>query len=381
MRQFSIFTLLLVPMAVHADADLIIHNGKVITVDAAFSISEAVAIKDGKILATGNDGEILKHQGEKTRLIDADGKVVMPGLMDSHTHPLGAALSEWKEPLPDLHSLKSVFDYITQKTKTTPEGEWIVVRYAFPTRLDEGRFPTIAELDQIAPKHPVLYHAGPAGICNSMALKVSGVTKDTPSPVGGILVKDAVTGEPTGMLRAAYGVLKGVPTDAGAKTADKLSALKKLFHLYNEQGLTSVADRDCPRETLDLYRLLKKDDDLTVRLNIARSFSSGGTREQIIKQMDALPGEDKLGGPTGVGDDFIRIGPIKLYLDGGMLNGTAYMRQPWPMGAYLPSCRRGLPRLAVHSTGTVNDDSGGSHQTQMADDRPHRRRRRYGCPA
>jgi predicted amidohydrolase YtcJ len=336
MRRLSLLAALLLPAALRgADAaDLVVHNAKVLTVDAKFSTAEAVAVKDGKILFVGPGAEALKLKGDGTRVIDAGGKVVMPGLMDSHSHPLGAALSEWQEPLPDLHSLVNVFDYIKAKAKTTPEGEWIVVRYAFPTRLDEARFPTRAELDAAAPKHPVLYHAGPAGICNSMALKVSGVTKDTPNPRNGVVVKDPKTGEPTGMLRSAYGVLKGVPgEDPSVKHDDKLAALKKLFRLYNEQGLTSVADRNAGRGELDLYRELHKAGELTVRMNVARSFGSGGSREAVVKRLEALPGPDKLGGPTGVGDEWVRIGPIKLFLDGGMLNGTAYMRQPWPKGA------------------------------------------------
>jgi len=322
------------PLAAAETADLIIHNAKLVTVDAKFSIAQAVAVKDGRILAVGTNDEALKHKGESTRVIDAKGKTVLPGLMDSHTHPLMAALAEWKEPLPDLHSLKNVFDYIKAKTKSTPAGEWIVVRYAFPTRLDEARFPTKAELDAVAPDHPVLYHAGPAGICNSMALKVSGVTKDTPNPGTGVVVKDEKTGEPTGMLRSAYGVLKGVPgDDPSVSHADKLSALKKLFRLYNEFGLTSVADRNAGRDSLDLYKELQKNKELTVRVNVARAFNPSTSREQTAKRFDELPGKDKLGGPTGVGDEWVRIGPIKLFLDGGMLNGTAYMRQPWPRGA------------------------------------------------
>ena len=129
-----------------------------------------------------------------------------------------------------------------------------MLRYAFPTRLDEARFPTKAELDEAAPKHPVLYHAGPAGMVNSLALKVSGITQDTPNPPAGIVVKDAETGEPTGMLRNAYRLLKGLPREDARLSADvKRDALKKLFRLYNEQGLTSIADRNAGREALDLY--------------------------------------------------------------------------------------------------------------------------------
>jgi predicted amidohydrolase YtcJ len=316
-----------------ADADLILHNGKVITVDPQFHIEAAVAVKGERILAVGTNEAVLKHKGPTTRVIDLGGKTALPGLYDSHVHPLGAALSEAKEPLPELKSLKEVFAYIRKQAETTPEREWIVIRYAFPTRLDEARFPTKAELDEAAPKHPVLYHAGPAGVVNSMALKVSGVTKDTKNPANGVVVKDPATGEPTGMLRNAYDVLKGVPRESGRLSADeKRSGLKKLLRLYNERGLTSIADRNTDREGLDLYLDLEKRGELPVRVNVARSFNPYGNREEIASRFDALPGKDGHGGPTGAGDEWVRIGPIKLFLDGGMLNGTAYMRQPWPKG-------------------------------------------------
>src|SRR5438105_4752239 len=188
-------------------ADLIIHHAKVLTVDDKFQIVEAVAVKGDRILALGEDQEILKLKGPKTKVIDAHNRNVLPGLYDSHTHPVGAASSEIVETLPHLTSLEDAFAYIRQKTADTPEGKWIVLRYAFPTRLKEGRFPTREELDKVAPRHPVLYHAGPAGLVNTMGLKVSGITKDTPNPSrAAIIVKDPVTGEPTGMLRNAYGV-------------------------------------------------------------------------------------------------------------------------------------------------------------------------------
>ena len=101
------------------------------------------------------------------------GKTVMPGLYDSHTHPLGAATSELDESLPALKSLEDVFAYLKKKTTELPKGEWIVMRFAFPTRLKEARFPTRAELDKAAPDHPVLYNAGPASMVNSKALEVS----------------------------------------------------------------------------------------------------------------------------------------------------------------------------------------------------------------
>lgn len=314
-------------------AELIIHHASVITVDPKFRIFEAVAAKDGRILALGDDETIFKLRGPKTMIIDANGNSVLPGLYDSHTHPVSAAISELAAPLPVLHSLRDVFTYIRKQAATTPRGEWIVVRYAFPTRLTEGRFPTRAELDVAAPNHPVLYHAGPAGVANSLALKISDITKETPNPPAGTIVKDPMTGQPTGMLRNAYRVLKGVPQESAKVSASaKREAVKKLFQLYNAQGLTSIGDRNASRADLDLYLSLKENQELTLRINVARSFDPSGTREEIVRRLEELPGKDKRGGPTGVGDAWVRIGPIKLFLDGGMLNGSAYMRQPWPPG-------------------------------------------------
>lgn len=311
--------------------DLIIHHAKILTVDSKFTIAEALAIKGDRIVAVGEDEEILKLRGPKTKIVDANLRNILPGLYDSHLHPTGAATSEIAEPLPALRSLKDVFAHIRKKAAELPEGEWIVLRFAFPTRLLEARFPTKAELDEAAPKHPVLYNAGPASMVNSMALKVSDITRDTPNPANGVIVKDPKTGEPTGMLRSAESKLKGV---RGSKRVEinRPEAVKKLFALYNSYGITSGADRNADRSAVDLYQGLADKGELTVRMNVARGFSPYGTREEIARRFDALPGKDGKGGPTGTGGIWVRIGPIKFFLDGGMLNGTAYMRQPWPPG-------------------------------------------------
>src|SRR5687767_6398588 len=118
-----LLALLLLPAAALADADLIVHRARVVTVDARFSIAEALAVADGKILAVGTEDDVTKHKGPKTIVINAGGKTVLPGLMDSHVHPTGAALSEWKEPLPDPRSIQEVLTFIREKARTTPEGQ------------------------------------------------------------------------------------------------------------------------------------------------------------------------------------------------------------------------------------------------------------------
>jgi predicted amidohydrolase YtcJ len=317
-------------------ADLIVHHGKVLTVDAGFFIGEAFAVKDGRIIAMGSDEEIFRfvEQG-KTKVIDAEGLPVMPGLIDSHVHLMGASSSEISAPLPEFKSLEDAYAFIRKKGSDLPEASWIVVPYAFPTRLKEARFPTKAELDAVDSKHPVLYHAGPTGVANTKALQVSGITRDTKNPPGGIVVKDPATGEPTGMLRGspALALLKQAPNvDSDNPPEAKREAVKKLLALYNMTGLTSVADRNTSREALDQFLALQKAGELTMRITISPSFNPNGTREEIIKRLETMAGGDGRFGPTGKGDDWIRVGPIKLFLDGGMLNGSAYMREPWPKG-------------------------------------------------
>jgi predicted amidohydrolase YtcJ len=317
-------------------ADLIVHHAKIVTVDAAFSFSEAMAVKAGRIVALGSDEEIFRwvEQG-KTKVIDAEGLPVLPGLIDSHVHLLGASSSEIAAPLPEFKSLEDAYAFIRKKAADLPEKDWIVVPYAFPTRLKEARFPTKAELDAVDAKHPVLYHAGPTGVANSKALQVSGITRDTQNPPGGIVVKDPASGEPTGMLRGspALALLKQAPNvDSDSPPEAKREAVKKLLALYNMTGITSVADRNTSRDALDHFLALQKEGQLTVRVTISPSFNPSGTREQIAKKLDDMAGGDGRFGPTGKGDDWIRVGPIKLFLDGGMLNGSAYMREPWPKG-------------------------------------------------
>lgn len=315
-----------------APPDLILHNARIVTVDQKFRIVAALAIRGERIQAVGDDQAMLALKGPTTRVLDLGGRMVLPGLYDSHVHPTMAGTSELAAPLPNLRSLDDVFSYIRHQASKLPEGKWVVMRFAFPTRLKEGRFPTRAELDRVAPRHPVLYNAGPVSLVNSMGLKVSGITRTTPNPPSGVIVRDPKTGEATGLLRNASSVLKGVPGVSEAGFEARRDAVKKLFRLYNQHGITSVADRNGSREALDLYHSLLERKELTVRVNVARSFSPYGSREEIARRLDGLGGKDKKGGPTGAGGIWIRIGPIKFFLDGGMLNGTAYMRTPWPRG-------------------------------------------------
>lgn len=338
---FLLMAVLGMAAAIRADdaplADVVIRNANVITLDPRSHTAGAVAIQGDRLIAVGTDAEINRYIGAGTRVIDAGGNSLLPGLYDSHVHPLGAAMSEADHAIPAFDSLVAVKAYIASRVAVQPKGSWIVIRFAFPTRLTEGRLPTRAELDELAPDHPVLHQAGPAGVVNSKAIALSGITRETPDPPAGRIVKDPRTGEPTGLLRNAYSVLKDLPKDAyGGEVAPDTQRVRQLFRLYNERGLTSIADRSASEDALTLYRGLRDRGELTVRINATRVLKeTSGDRASIVAGMNRLATADARGepnGPTGVGDPWVRIGPLKVFLDGGMLNGTAFMREPWGVG-------------------------------------------------
>src|SRR5207249_4178164 len=172
----SLFLTVSSPLA--QQADLILHRGKIVTVDAKFSIAEAVAVKSGRIVKVGSDREILQLKGPHTKTVDLGGKAVLPGLMDSHVHPADACLTEFDHPIPEMETIQDVLDYIQRRAAVVKEGEWIQLRQVFITRLREQRYPTKEELDRAAPKHPVAFSTGPDASLNSLALKLSGMDRD-----------------------------------------------------------------------------------------------------------------------------------------------------------------------------------------------------------
>jgi predicted amidohydrolase YtcJ len=309
-----------------ASPDIILHNGKIATVDAVFSIQEALSIEGNKIAKVGSSAELLKEKGPQTKVIDLQGRLVLPGLIDSHTHPADAAMTEFDHPIPDLESIPDVLAYIRERAKVVKEGDWIELRQIFITRLREQRYPTRAELDSAAPKHPVIFATGPDASLNSLALKLSGIDRNFKVTDGGsgFAERDA-SGELTGILRNATRFVKINSTRKPATLEQKAARLKELFADYNSVGITSVADRDCSPAEIEIYQRLRTRNELTVRAKLSHQMSNLGPigdLESSIRNVAQQPLFKN-------GDDFLRIIGIKLFLDGGMLTGSAYMRQPW----------------------------------------------------
>ena len=324
-RRIVLLALLFVFSAaplIAADADLILHNGKIITADASFSIVEAVAVKDGRIVAVGRSADVLaRERGAKTQVVDLKGQTVVPGLTDTHTHPLGAALSEHQTPFAVLRDFADIQHYIRQQAARTPKGQWIQVPKTFPGRLTEMRMPDRSVLDATT-EHPVFYDASYASAVNSYVLKASGITRSTPDPQGARIVKDA-KGEPNGILVGrATSLIKDPPRPRSFTEQEQLAALEQMLKRYSASGLTSVGDRGTSAEAFALYSVLKKQNRLAVRVVMTARLRL----EEIAKSTWT----------TGQGDDWLKWGSFKVGLDGGMNAGTAYMRQPYgPFGAQL----------------------------------------------
>lgn len=304
--------------------DRILHGGKVITVDEKFSVHEALAVRGERIVAVGKNDDVLALRGDQTEVIDLAGKTVIPGLIDSHVHPSGAAMTEFDHELPPMESVEDVLAYIRRRAKELGPGKWIVLRQVFITRLKERRYPTKEELDAAAPENPVVFSTGPDASVNSLALKLSGIDKDFVVTGKGYIEKDPETGEPTGILRSCTRYIKSESTGRSASEADRRERLVKLLEAYAEVGITSIVDRGADRSAVDRFRALHESGRLPIRVALSRHIETDGDLEGIQKAIAQVAAD-----PLIKGDSRLRIIGIKTFLDGGMLTGSAYMRQPW----------------------------------------------------
>ncbi|HYK87716.1 MAG TPA: amidohydrolase [Acidobacteriota bacterium] len=311
------------------DADVIFRNGKIVTVDSRFSVRQAVAVKGGRIVAVGEDAALLKtERGPNTQVIDLAGRTMLPGLIDSHVHPLEAGLSEYRAPLPRLDSFAAIQAYIRSQAAKTAKGQWIIVPRTFPTRLKELRMPTRDVLD-VATEHPVMFDASYVVVVNSLALKMCGITRDTPDPPRGVIIKDE-KGEPNGILRNARSLLKGISAAAEFSDQEKLQALEKMLRLYQAAGLTSIGDGAVTAEEIPLYEKLKSEHRLPVRAVLTWWLDIARPADDLVKEIRAAKYT------TNTGDDWLKWGAFKINVDGGMTIGTAYQRKPYgPFGRQL----------------------------------------------
>jgi predicted amidohydrolase YtcJ len=308
-------------------ADLILHHGRIVTADAQFSILEAMAVRDERIVRLGPNEAVLELKGPRTQVVDLAGQMVLPGLIDSHSHPLAASLVELDHPIPVMDSIRDVLDYFAARAKAVPPGQWLCLRQVFITRLREQRYPSRAELDQVAPQHPVLFATGPDAVLNSLGLKLNGVDRDyqVPDRGPGRVEKDADTGEPTGLVRTYARFLKALPSSKTPTSAEQQRCLGELFRDYSSVGLTAVCERDASPEAVAIYKAWQASGQSRTRVALSCHIGAEGDLAAIQDKIRAVAREPLF----KERDPMLRIIGVKMYLDGGMLTGSAFMRQPW----------------------------------------------------
>ncbi len=252
------------------------------------------------------------------------GKTVLPGLIDSHTHPTDACLTEFDHPVPEMETIIDVLDYVRTRARAVGRGRWVIVRQVFITRLKEQRYPTRGELDHAAPENPVLFATGPDASLNSIALKLCGIDRNFRVEGAGKVEKDPQTGEPTGILRNCARYIKEVSPDKDPSESDRDRRLLELLADYSSVGLTSIIDRDASPKAVDRYERLHSSGALPVRVAISHHIETIGDLDKVRAEIRKVASHRlRHGGPR------LRIIGIKTYLDGGMLTGSAYMREPW----------------------------------------------------
>jgi predicted amidohydrolase YtcJ len=305
-------------------ADLVVLNAKILTVDERFREAQALAVRDGRFVAVGSTAEVRARIDGATRVIDGGGRTVIPGLIDSHVHALGVAAAEASQPFQSLRSIGELQDWIRAKAGRVPRDTWIWTPRVYPPRLSERRFPTRQELDEAAPHHPVAVDGAYALSLNSLALRAAGVTRASADPPGGAIVKDA-RGEPTGLLRNVGSMLaRFQPRE---ETVPPLDMLGRVHRQYISTGITSVIERSATVEGYRAYEALQRAGRLDVRATVTLRIPHPEDAAQVERFIAGLPFK------FGSGDGWLKVGPLKIFVDGGILLGTAFMREPYGAGA------------------------------------------------
>lgn len=302
--------------------DTIVLHGKVYTLNAKQPWAQAIAVQGGKIVSVGSDGEIEKLHSNGTKVIDAGGRLVLPGFTDCHIHFIDGSLSLDRVNLEDAKDPADIQQRLREYAKSHPGTGWVLGRGWDYGMFGEEALPHKKYLDEVFPDRPVFLEGydGHTYWANSRALELAGINKDTPDPPNGAIVRDAKTGEPTGALKeSAQGlVAKVVPK---LTRSEKLAALRGGIKWANENGLTRVHSAGQDFEELDLYDELNRHGDLTVRFYIAYFLDPPELRPQDLDLMEAA--RKKYRG------EWIDTNVVKFMVDGVIESHTAAMLEPY----------------------------------------------------
>jgi predicted amidohydrolase YtcJ len=339
-----------------AHAELVIQNGTIHTLDTAHPTAEAIAIRAGKILAVGSFEEIDHLTHANTRRIDLAGRTLIPGFNDAHLHlwKLGLLLTTMLDArAAATPSIAAITQAFKARAANTPAGVWITGRGYHENTVTEGRHPNRHDLDAASTDHPLhlIHTSAHAAVVNTRALELAGITRDTPNPPGGEIVRDE-HGEPTGLLlETAMGKIAAIqPTPSAQEFEDAVIAGAKACL---KLGITSITEAGIAPDHLDVYRRLKDTKQLPIRANVmALRYKSDGTKAPLPERLET---------------DWLRIDTVKLFADGGLSSATAAISEDYrhaptrglarytdeQMKSLIWDIHRAGLRAAVHAIGDV----------------------------
>jgi predicted amidohydrolase YtcJ len=304
-----------------APADTILLHARIYTVNQAHPWAEAVAIRGATIVAVGSDKEIEAYRGPSTKVIDAAGRLVLPGFEDCHIHFMDGSLGLTQVELNGASTVAEIQKRVKEYAASHPEEPWITgMGWTYPT-FGAAALPDKKILDEVVPDRPVYLVAfdGHSSWANSKALAMAGITKETPDPPNGKIVRDA-NGEATGALKELAGDLVANMMPKPTRE-ERLAALRKGIHEANKAGLTRVHSAGQDFEYLDLYDELRRDGDLTLRFYVAYFLNPPELRPEDLEKIEQAR--------KTYHDEWISGGVVKTMLDGVVEAHTAAMLTPY----------------------------------------------------
>src|SRR6267378_6671673 len=292
--------------------DLILHNANVLTVNAREPHAQAVAISRGRFLAVGSNPDILNLAAPAARKLDLGGKTVLPGFIDAHSHPAMAGVMHLRMVDCDLRSISAIQAALRERATKTPDGEWVLGFKYDDTKTEDGRPLSIADLDSAVPDHPVHveHRGGHTVYANSLAFRKTGIDEKTPDPPGGKIDHDPATGKLSGRVAESAQAFFEKVLPQNFTRDDHREGVKLISKMLAKTGITSATEAQGTPADLRAYQDARDSGDLLYR---AYCFINYRFIDSMIEA----------GVRTGLGDDWVRVGAMKLVCDGSISERTA----------------------------------------------------------
>ena len=298
--------------------ELVLHNGNVVTVNAREPRAQAVATSRGRILAVGSDADVLHLSAVGSKKIDLGGKTVLPGFIDAHSHPAQAGVMHLRMVDCDLRSIAAIQAAMRERAAKTPAGEWVLGFKYDDTKTSDGRPLKIEDLDAAVPDHPVQieHRGGHTVYCNSLAFQKVGITDKTPDPSGGKIDHDPATGKLSGRVAESARDLFNKVIPEKLTRDDHREGVKLISKMLAKTGITSATEAQGTPTDLLAYQDAHEAGELLYR---AYCFINYRYIDSMITA----------GVRTGLGDDWVRVGAMKLVCDGSISERTARLSTPY----------------------------------------------------